>query len=72
MGDWHLRYENGALAAGRYVFVKSASPDQKFFFPATVALQNGRKYWMKNYRISNGCRSSAGELSSVAGETSAR
>jgi hypothetical protein len=68
MGDWHLKYENGALAAGRFVFVKYESPEQTFLFPSTVgALKNGETYWMKNYRISNSCRSSAGECSIQAG-----
>jgi hypothetical protein len=66
MGDHDLQYVNGALTAGRFIFVKYLSPDQTFNFPSTAgALQNGRTYWMRNYRISNGCRSSAGAFCSV-------
>ena len=61
MGDMDLQYSGGALAAGRFIFVKYQSPDQKFYFPSSVgALQNGQTYWMRNYRISNGCISSTG------------
>ena len=60
MGDLDLQIVNGSLVAGRFVFVKYLSPSQQFVFPITVHLTNGQTYWMRNYRISNGCVSSMG------------